>query len=89
MNKLTWKDVTSYSQSKTRVQSSWELQAGKFNIFVTNSHVYYPGAWVMHADPICREYELGDAKTMSVEEAQQAAIEVFKRGLSSALKAVS
>lgn len=47
-----WRDATSYSQNepRPRIPRSWRMKAGEFNLWVGNSHIYYPGQWVCKCD---------------------------------------
>jgi len=69
----TWKDVTSYTKSGSRVPLSWQLQVTDYlSIVLTNWHRDYKGQWVMHCAPWYDTYLLSDATSAS--EAQKIAL---------------
>lgn len=88
MNKLIWRDVSSYSRDKHKEPNAWELNAGRFRIAVVKGHINNPNRWVMHLNSLFSERDIGP-DSMTAEEAQQAALAIFKKTLSDALKVVS
>lgn len=70
-----WKDTTSYSRGKERIPTIWTIKLGKLKLSVMNSHIYYPGEWVMTCEPFFITKELN---VSTKEEAQAKALELIK-----------
>lgn len=43
-----WKDTTTYTQNKPRIQTSWTYSNKILQISVVKGHIYYPDRWIMH-----------------------------------------
>ena len=73
---MEWKDTTSYSRGGDQTPHCWTVKNGRLQLTVLDSHIYYPGKWVMHFRPFYDTHELS-AKTL--EQAQHKAIEIARK----------
>ena len=56
INRLIWKDSTSYSQGqKERIPTSWTAKTESLSITITKGHIYHKGEWVMHCFDVCMD----------------------------------
>lgn len=81
---MEWKDVTRYSQScKEKKPSSWEIDIDGMKVYITLTHIYHPGQWVMH----CRDLELREIELNvgTEEEAKEKAIKIVYEKIKSTI----
>lgn len=79
---MNWKDATSYSRDdKERLPTTFAATSGPLKLVVTSGHIYYPGRWVGHCQPLF-EAKLLDATTL--EEAQDEVVRLVREWVNAA-----
>ncbi len=91
---MPWKDTTSYSRDKPRVQSCWSLRlTSDVQISVVGEHIHHKGEWVVHCrpwydtHPLGMRFEPGDSGNAA--SAQAKALELVRSKISELSAAVS
>ena len=86
---MEWKDTTSYSQGKERIQSAWSLETSEIRITVMNKHIHYPNKWIMHCFRLgMKEVELKIPFESNTECAQIEALNLVGRELDGIQKTI-
>jgi hypothetical protein len=84
-----WRDSSSYSRGKPRIQTCWTIDVGEFTVSVDNDHIHHPGAWVMHMSPVYSSALLRGIKLDDVDGAKSLALDKARDVFVDSLSAVS
>ena len=81
---MSWKDISSYSQSdKTREPKSFEFRAAGIRLVLTRHRDHEPDEWVLNCVPYSEGVVIGKG---TAEEAKNSAIDYVKRNLEKSIQ---
>lgn len=87
---MTWKDTTSYSKGKERIQSAWTFENDSIRVTILNNHRYYPKKWVIHCFTLgIKEHVLKIPFDTPVEEVKNIALNLIKKRLEKIVKSLN